>query len=108
MTRDPRHTPGGRGPKKMGDVLAGLLARKGYARVQSASACETAWKEAAGKLAEHSRPGNIKRGVLAVIVRNSAALQELTFQKKKLLQRLQEQLPEEKLTDLRFRVGSLD
>jgi predicted nucleic acid-binding Zn ribbon protein len=108
MNHYSRQPPGRRGPQKIGDIVSGLLARKGYARVQSASACEAAWKEAAGKLAEHSRPGNIKRGVLEVIVRNSAALQELTFQKKKLLKRLQEQLPEEKLTDLRFRVGSLD
>lgn len=97
-----------RGPKKIGDVLSGLLARKGYARVQAASACDEAWKEAAGKLAAHSRPGNVKAGVLEVIVRNSTALQELTFQKKKLLKRLQEKLPEEKIADLRFRVGSLD
>ncbi len=96
------------GPKKIGDIVAGLLARKGYARVQSASACEDAWKEAAGKLAAHSRPGLVKRGVLEVMVRNSAALQELTFQKKKLLKRLQEKLPDEKITDLRFRVGSVD
>jgi predicted nucleic acid-binding Zn ribbon protein len=100
--------PTGRGPQKIGDVVAGLLARRGYARVQSFSTCEAAWKEAAGKLAEHSRPGNNKRGVLEVIVRNSAALQELTFQKKKLLKLLQEKLPEEKLTDLRFRVGSIE
>ena len=103
-----RDLPGMSGPKKIGDVVAGLLARKGYARVQSASAFETAWKEAAGKLAEHSRPGNVNRGVLEVMVRNSAALQELTFQKKKLLTRLQAQLPDEKITSLRFRVGSID
>ncbi len=96
------------GPKKIGDVMAGLLARKGYARVQAATACETAWKEAAGKLAAHSRPGNVNRGVLEVVVRNSAALQELTFQKKKLLKRLQEKLPDEKIADIRFRVGTID
>jgi predicted nucleic acid-binding Zn ribbon protein len=109
MTRNPRQPlTGGRGPKKIGDIVSNLLARKGYARVQAASACEEAWKEAAGKLAAHSRPGLVKRGVLEVIFRNSAALQELTFQKKKLLKQLQQQLPEEQLTDVRFRIGSLD
>ncbi len=108
MNHYSRQSPEGRGPKKIGDIVAGLLARKGYARVQSANATEDAWKEAAGKLAAHSRPGNVNRGVLEVIVRNSSALQELTFQKKKLLTRLQEQLPDAKITDLRFRVGSLD
>jgi predicted nucleic acid-binding Zn ribbon protein len=92
----------------MGDIVANLLARKGYARVQAATAYEDAWRQAAGKLAAHSRPGLVKRGVLEVMVRNSAALQELTFQKKKLLTALQQQLPEEKLTDVRFRIGSLD
>jgi predicted nucleic acid-binding Zn ribbon protein len=108
MNHYSRQTPGGRGPKKIGDIVSNLLARKGYARVQAASACEEAWKEAAGNLAAHSRPGLVKRGVLEVIVRNSAALQELTFQKKKLLKQLQQQLPEEKLTDVRFRIGSLE
>ncbi|MCA9163541.1 MAG: DUF721 domain-containing protein [Pirellulaceae bacterium] len=97
-----------REPKKAADVVSGLLARRGYARVQSAGASLQAWQAAAGALAKKSRPGNVKRGVLEVIVANSIVLQELTFQKKRIVQRLAELLPDEKIRDVRFRVGAID
>ncbi len=96
-------------PQKMADVLSGLLARRGYAQVESASNCEQAWQTAAGQpLASHSRPGNVRRGVLEVAVRNSAVLQELTFQKKRLLKELSRLAPEQAIRDLRFRVSAID
>lgn len=96
-------------PKKMGDVLSNLLARKGYARVLSTSAFSAAWQEAAGqRLAAHSRAGDVKRGVLEITVRNSAVLQELTFAKRGLLQRLVALLADQKIKDVRFKVGTLD
>src|SRR5687767_1403278 len=98
-----------RGPQKMADVLAGLLARRGYAQVQTASTCDKAWREAAGqKLAGHSRPGNVKRGVLEITVRNSPVMQELTFQKKQLLAKIAILLPDQKIKELRFKVGPVD
>ena len=46
-----------RGPKAIGDVLSELMARRGYARVQSAAAYDAAWREAAGPLAaKYTRP----------------------------------------------------
>jgi len=71
-------------PKKIADALSNLMARKGYARVLAVSALDDAWQAAAGeRLAGHSRPGVVKRGVLEVVVRSSAVLQELTFAKTK-------------------------
>ena len=49
--------------------------------------------------------GNVRRGVLEVIVGNSAALQELTFQKKHLLDKIAAALPDQKIRDVRFRIG---
>ena len=70
------------GPKKIGEVLPLLLARRGYADVQRSNALEQAWKSAAGiVLVRHSRVARIRGGVVEVIVRNSATLQELTFRK---------------------------
>ncbi len=95
--------------QRMGDVLANLLARRGYARVESTSAEAKAWGEVAGeRFAPHSRPGNVRRGVLEVLVRSSAVMQELMFEKKRLLRDLAKQLPERKIRDLRFRVGVID
>ena len=98
-----------RGPQKIADVVSGLLARRGYAQVKSTAECDAAWQQAAGKeLGQHSRAGNVQRSVLEVTVRNSAALQELTFRKKQLLKRLTELAPHRKIRDLRFRVGAIE
>ena len=97
------------GPKKMADVLSSLLASRGYAQQQDTQRRQEVWRDVAGaKFAKQSCAGNIRRGVLEVIVSNSAVLQELTFQKKKLVRRLSEVAPEQQIRDLRFRVGAID
>src|SRR5262245_49670685 len=76
-------------PQAMGDVMSQLLARRGYAQVQSAALCESAWQTAVGeKLAPHTRPGNVRRGVLEVLVATSSVLQELAFLKAKVIKQL--------------------
>jgi predicted nucleic acid-binding Zn ribbon protein len=95
-----------RGPKAMSDVLAELMARRGFARIQGAANYEAAWREAAGELAaKYTRVGNLRRGKLEVLVANSTLVQELTFQKIQLLETLEKLLPGEGIKDLRFRVG---
>ena len=73
------------------------------------SECDAAWQQAAGsELGPHTRAGQTCRGVLDVLVRNSAVVQELTFRKKQLLKRLAELSPGRKIRDLRFRVGAIE
>jgi len=97
-----------RGPQAIGNVLSELMARRGFARVQSAAAYESAWRRAAGPvLAAYSRVGLLRRGTLEVVVAHSALVQELGFQKQSLLRALSELLPDEGITDLRFRVGNI-
>lgn len=96
-------------PQPIADVLAQLLARRGYARQAAAANCQAAWQDAAGQaLAKVTRPGNIRRGVLEVFVANSTLLQELGFQKIQLLERLRQSLADESVRDLRFRIGSIE
>lgn len=93
-------------PRKFADVLAELMAKRGYSRQRSRSDLADAWRSAAGDLiADHSRPGLVKRGTLEVVVTHSALLQELSFQRETILQKLQQSAPQEKIADLRFRVG---
>ena len=95
-------------PKRIGSIVADLIARRGYARVQAATTCAEAWATAAGpQLIRFSRAGDVKRGVLEVMVANSTMMQEMTFQKAMLLKRITELLPDENIRDLRFRVGPL-
>lgn len=98
-----------RAPVRIADVMSRLLARKGYAQLQQGLQWEEAWLEAAGaKLSKNSRVGKTNRGVLEIIARNSAVIQELTFQKQKLLKKLQSAAGANNLRDLRFRVGEID
>jgi predicted nucleic acid-binding Zn ribbon protein len=95
-----------RQPQHIGDVLSKLLARRGYARVQSAEALTDAWQRAAGeKRSRQTRATAVRRGVVEVLVANSTLVQEMTFDKADLLRRLCELLPDETIRDLKFRVG---
>lgn len=96
------------GPEPIGDIVAELMARRGLGRVQSSAALEAAWRQAAGELlACYSRPGPIRRHTLDVVVTNSVVLQEMTFQKTALLNRLASLLPDCGIRDLRFRLGTI-
>ncbi len=98
-----------RGPQKIGNVLSELMARRGFARVQSAANYEAAWREAAGPLAaQYTRPGQLRRGTLEVVVANSILVQELGFQKVLLLETLGRLLPDEGIKNIRFRVGKIE
>lgn len=96
-------------PKAMGDVMSQLLARRGYAQVQTAAACTAAWRTAVGeKIAASTRAGAVRRGVLEVLVSNSAVMQELAFMKVQLIRRLKDEAPDQQIRDIRFRVGPID
>ncbi|MEX2027561.1 MAG: DciA family protein [Pirellulaceae bacterium] len=93
--------------KKIGDVVSQLLAKRGYARVQAAAAFDDAWRSAAGeRFAAQTRCGHVRRGVLEVFAANSAVVQELTFMKTSLLQKLSSLAPDRKIKDLKFKVGT--
>jgi predicted nucleic acid-binding Zn ribbon protein len=103
-----RRRPKTRGPRKMADVLSGLMARRGYAQQLSHGQCAEAWRQSVGEhLARHSHAGVVRRGVLEVTVRNSTVMQELSFQKKRLLQQLAQLVPDQRIRDVRFRVGAI-
>ena len=96
-------------PKAIGNILADLMARRGYAREISAARSDEAWRLAVGELlAKHSRSAQVRRGVLEVIVANSTVLQELTFQKPELVAKLAKLAPDDQIRDVRFRIGPVD
>ncbi len=101
-------------PQPIGDILAELMARRGYGRVQGAEALESAWAEAAaasplGELAtQYTRVGGLRRGILEVAVANSTLVQELAFQEQTLRETLKRLLPDQRIGKIRFRVGPID
>jgi predicted nucleic acid-binding Zn ribbon protein len=95
-------------PKRMADVLAQLVQKKGYAQVRTAQSHTQAWKDAAGPhFAAVTEPGKIARGVLEVTAANSLVMQELTFEKERLLSAIQQALPTAGIKQLRFKVGQV-
>jgi predicted nucleic acid-binding Zn ribbon protein len=97
-----------RRPKKIGDVLAQLITARGYGRVQADAEMVAAWQSAVGQaLARFTRPGLVRRGVLEVTVVNSTIVQELSFEKERILTALRVELPNARLRDVRFRIGSV-
>jgi hypothetical protein len=95
-----------RRPKKIADVVAQLIAQRGYGRIEADEELAAAWRTAAGdQLAAASQPGKIRRGQLEVWVANSTTLQEFTFHKQRILAELSRHLPNAKIRGLRFRVG---
>ena len=97
-----------RKPKAIADVLAQLITARGYGRIQATADFTVAWQKAAGEtIAKFTRPGRVRRGNLEVTVSNSTIVQELTFQKQQILTQLQTDLPDAKIRDIRFRIGSI-
>jgi len=67
------------------------------------------WEEAVGpEIARNAQPLSVHNGWLAVKVRNSIWLSELGFEKQKLKSRLNRLLGKGTITDLTFRIGTLD
>jgi len=98
-----------REPAKMGDIVNRLIAQRGYLQTLGSEQLQEAWKEAAGSvLADETQIGNVRRGVLEIFTSDSCLIQELTFRKQQLLQKLRQVAPDLKIRDLRFRVGVVE
>ena len=98
----------GRQPKPVAEVIAQLVQRRGYATVRAAGQWNDAWRAAAGEpFAAVTEVGQLRRGVLEVTVANSLVMQELTFEKERILEHLQTAHPDANVKQLRFRVGRI-
>jgi predicted nucleic acid-binding Zn ribbon protein len=99
----------GRSPKRISNVLAQLVNRRGYAQIRAAGEREEAWEAVAGEqLAAVTQLSVLRRGVFEVIVANSLLIQELTFRKEELLRALQQILPDAGIKQLKFKVGNIN
>ncbi|MCH2181618.1 MAG: DUF721 domain-containing protein [Mariniblastus sp.] len=93
--------------KTASGVMGQVMAHRGIAQQQATSELSETWSQIVGvSFAGHTRLGSLKRGVLEIHVANSMISQQLSFKKQKILQQLQEQLPNNKIRDMRFRIGS--
>lgn len=92
--------------RKLADILSELHARRGYSRFKENESLDEAWRAAVGvRLAKVTRVGLVRRGVLEVTAADSVSAQELQFKKEQVIAKLGETLPEQKIRDLRCKVG---
>jgi predicted nucleic acid-binding Zn ribbon protein len=96
-----------RKPKKTANLLSQLMARKGYGQQKSTNEIQEVWEKIATPLKDFTRTGAVRRGVLEIIVTSPAITQQLEFQKKQLLAELNRQLPQNKISEIRFRIGNV-
>ncbi|MEX2308167.1 MAG: DUF721 domain-containing protein [Pirellulales bacterium] len=90
-------------------MLAQLITARGYGRIQADADFADAWQSIVGpSLGKYTQTGRLRRGQLEITVSNSTVIQELTFQKQRLLADLQAQVPDARIRDLRFRIGAID
>jgi predicted nucleic acid-binding Zn ribbon protein len=103
-----KRADGPTGPEALGEILSRVFTARGWGRKQDRLRLEQAWAAAVGpEHAPHTRLGALRRGVLEVEVTSAVLMQELAhFHKRRLLERLREQLPGTTLSDLRFRAGA--
>ncbi len=95
-----------KGPEPIREILAQLMARRGFARVRSAETFDAAWRKAVGEMfSQFTRPGSVRRGKLEVTVANSTVVQVLSFHKSQWLKSLADLLPPVDQYNIRFRVG---
>lgn len=93
------------GPVKVGDLLGAILAKYGYADINTRRELEQAWaKTADEKIKKYTQLGGLKRGVLEVLVKHATVLQELEgFHKEELTRQMQKYLPPGMVKQLKFR-----
>ena len=94
-------------PDRISHVVNRLARRRGYFQDLTDSNWSEVWLNAAGsRLAKMTRVGRLRRGVLEIYVENSTTLQELAFEKSRLLKKMRLAMPEARLDDLKFRLGA--
>ena len=91
--------------RKIGSLVNQLISRRGYAQVAVVNEIHDAVIALIDEQIRSSvRIGNLKRGVLEIYASDSVTLQELNFQKRTILKKLQKQHPQSNVTGLKFRI----
>ncbi|SMB94625.1 DUF721 domain-containing protein [Deinococcus hopiensis] len=96
------------GPRDFSELLGATLGTARIARGVQRARALLVWPQAVGpEIARMTRPRSQQGGTLFVEVRDSAAAHHLTMQRHHFLKRLNELLGEQKITEIRFSVGTV-
>jgi hypothetical protein len=97
------------GPKPLSNILGELFALRGYNRRCARQRLEAIWNMTVGEpYCYQTRLGEVRHGVLNVVVAHSALLEELVaFRKPAFLTALRTEGTAVAIRDIRFRVGTV-
>ncbi len=96
-------------PTKVGDVIGSVLSSLGIDQRSPQARIMSVWQRAVGAdIAAHTRPAEMKRGVLIVHVDSSPWFTEISRNhRNRILAKLKELVGEKDITDVKFRVGEI-
>ena len=95
-----------RRPRRVVNLVNHLIAKRGLAGRKSQYQLADGWREIAGsKIADRTRLGTVRKGVLTVHVDNSSTLQHLSLMKQQLINDVNQEFKNLNLTDIRFKSG---
>jgi predicted nucleic acid-binding Zn ribbon protein len=91
--------------RQIGSLVNQLMARRGYAQAFAGDdMLRLIVAEVGPEIGNSCQVGKLRAGVLQVYAGDSATLQELNFRRRDVLKRLQKEMPDSKITDVRFRI----
>lgn len=97
-----------RKPKRVLDLVNDVISRRGIAAEKSNNQLQNLWDQVVGiDIANQTKAGALRRGILEVIVSNSSLMQELGFSKPDFLEKLNQEIKHGTIKDIRFRIGRI-
>lgn len=96
-------------PTKVADVIGSVLRGLGIEERSPQARIMGVWQQAVGAdIAAHTRPAEMKRGILIVHVDSSPWFTEISRNhKNRILTKLKELVGDKDITDVKFRVGEI-
>lgn len=108
-TRRGRPKSGRRSWSRVGDDLGNVLREMGIEGPARLAIAAAAWPDVVGEtVAAATRVTGVLGSILEVTTRHSGWTQELTFRRERILRELNQRAGAEALTDIRFKVGSVE
>ena len=94
-------------PEYIKDILGKVVKKLEAKKRGNKGEILKSWGDITGDIASHARPVIIKQQVLTVEVDSSAWLYALNLKKRKILEDIKKAVGEEKIKDIRFKIGEV-
>ena len=93
---------------RIDSVIKSIIGKLDKKKNLTSDEVENIWKEIVGeKASAHTRPASLRKKQLVINIDGSSWLYELTLRKNELLAKLKKRMGEDKIKELRFRIGEI-